>query len=117
VDRGEFIVEHCPACGLHVPPPRGICRNCHNRTLEWVPVDGPATVYSFTANANEWVPGAGADYVVVLAEYPQYSGIRFLGFWLDPASEPVIGQQVVHAFAAGPGGFQRIAFVPVGQEA
>jgi hypothetical protein len=93
-NRGELTVEECPGCGLHVFPPRGVCRRCYRRDLRLRPISGPGTVYSHTVNHNAWGPDAPAVYTVVLVEFPGYSGVRFVGLFDDPAGPPRIGDQV-----------------------
>ena len=48
--EGRLVVERCTACEAEAMPPRGICRRCHNRSMEWAEVTGPGVVYSYTVN-------------------------------------------------------------------
>ena len=77
--EGHFVAERCSGCGLHVFPPRGVCRRCGGRQLGWVRVEGAGTLYSFTINHHPWLPGLAVPYGLALVEFPDYSGIRLLG--------------------------------------
>lgn len=95
--RGELAVERCDSCGLHVFPPRGVCRGCYGRELHLRPVEGPGVVYSSTVNHNAWSPGAPEVYALVLVEFPEYSGVRFVGRFddgRDGTGTPPVGELV-----------------------
>jgi uncharacterized OB-fold protein len=110
--RHELVVEHCCNCGLHVFPPRGVCRRCYRRTLEWVQVKAPGVLYSYTVNYNAWSPTSPPRYVMGLVEFPQCSSIRFMGFLEDFDDEPEIGALVDIAFHTALDGQQRVHFTP-----
>jgi len=110
--RGELLVEQCHSCGLHIFPPRGVCRACYGRNLTWVRVESPGVLYSYTINQNPWTPDLEAVYGIGLVEFPQYSGVRFVGFLDGFASEPEIGSLVDIEFIESVHGFHRPCFVP-----
>jgi len=94
---GELSVEECAGCGLHVFPPRGVCRGCHGRELRLVPVRPPGVVYAATVNHNAWYPEGPTVFPLVLVEFPEYSGVRFVGVFegpADPEETPAIGEPV-----------------------
>lgn len=113
--RGELTVEQCRNCGLHVFPPRGVCRRCYGRELAPVAVEGPGLVYSHTVNHNAWGPDAPAVYTVVLAEFPEFSGVRFVGIYRDPAGSadpPGIGDRVGFSLVPAFDGRFQVVFHP-----
>jgi uncharacterized protein len=76
---GELVVEQCTDCGLHIFPPRGVCRGCYGRELRFVPVRPPGVVYARTVNHNAWYPDGPSVFPLVLVDFPDYSGVRFVG--------------------------------------
>ncbi|MBO0682097.1 MAG: Zn-ribbon domain-containing OB-fold protein [Candidatus Dormibacteraeota bacterium] len=68
--EGRLVVQRCGACGRLRHPPLHRCPHCHATEVEWTPVEGRGTVYTFTvvehpthAALKEAVP-----YVVALVE-------------------------------------------------
>jgi hypothetical protein len=91
--QGELVVEQCDCCGLHVFPPRGVCRGCRGRELTLVAVRPPGLVSSHTVNHNAWSPDGPAHYIAVLVEFPEFSHVRFVGMYDGPET-PSIGDRV-----------------------
>ena len=46
--RHELKLQRCAECGKFVYYPRDRCPDCFSDRLEWRPVSGRATVYSYT---------------------------------------------------------------------
>ena len=110
--EGRLLVERCPSCGAESFPPRGICRRCHNRTMEDVEVTGPGCIYSFTVNYQRWLPDLEVPYTVVLVEFPDHPGVRVVGRLRGGDPEAVtIGAAVAVGFEPGPGGYAIPSFV------
>lgn len=110
--RGELLIERCMACSLHIFPPRGVCRRCHSRKLDWVALEPPGVLYSYTINHNAWSPGLEAEYGFGLVEFPQYSSVRFVGFLDGFDREPEVGALVNFSFIESVHGFHRVCFSP-----
>lgn len=108
--RGELIVERCQECALHLFPPHGICRRCLRRELEWVPVEAPGVLVSWTVNHNAWSSDVEAVYGVGLVEFPSYSNVRFVGFLDGFDDPPTIGTLVDYAFEKSAQGIPRLCF-------
>ena len=79
--RGELLVQRCTRCGAYVahpayggPPTR--CTRCLHDALDWVPVSGRGTLYSFGIMHTAFHPGfAGAlPYNVAIVELEE--GVR-----------------------------------------
>ena len=107
--EGRLVVERCLDCGLHVFPPRGICRRCLRRSMIWVEVEPPAVLHAFTHNHQPWAPGLGV-YTVALAELPAHDGIRLVGVY--EGREPQIGDRLDFAFTPFASGLTRLGFRP-----
>lgn len=46
--RHELVLQRCTACDATVFYPRTVCPSCSSDRLDWVPVSGLATLYSYT---------------------------------------------------------------------
>lgn len=46
--RGEFVIQQCPGCGLRPFPPRAHCPDCGEADLTWQPLSGRGTIYTYT---------------------------------------------------------------------
>lgn len=113
--EGRLLVERCVACGTDVFPPRGVCRACRGRRMEWVEVSGPGHVYSFTVNHQRWMPGLEVPYVIAFVEFADHPGVRVVGRVRGCApDEVVIGMEVAVGFEPGPGGCAIPSFVATG---
>ena len=82
---GTLTVQRCAACGAFVWCPRPRCTECGADRLEWTPVSGRGTVYSFT----------------VIRQITQRSGDGFAGeipyvvAWIDLEEGPRLCSNVV----------------------
>lgn len=66
--RQQLVVQRCRGCGTLRFPARDRCSACLGREVEWVPVSGRGTVFSFTVMHQVYHPGFAAEvpYAVVL---------------------------------------------------
>jgi uncharacterized OB-fold protein len=92
---GRFHTQQCVTCGRHRFPPNNVCPLCHSLAYRWLPVAGPAVVYSYTlirrAPNEEWA--ARAPYLLVVAQLAE--GPLVLGHLRAAAEFPVeVGTQV-----------------------
>jgi uncharacterized OB-fold protein len=110
--EGRLLVERCAACGAESFPPRGICRTCRGRSMTPVEIAGRGRVYSLTVNHQQWVPGLGVPYALVLVEFDDHPGVRVLGRLRGCVPDHArIGMEVAVGFEPGPGGFAIPSFV------
>ena len=47
-DESILLASRCPACGQAFLPPKIYCEECFEGTTEWLPVEGPGYVVTFT---------------------------------------------------------------------
>ncbi|MFZ3118156.1 MAG: OB-fold domain-containing protein [Variovorax sp.] len=68
--RNELRLQACRACGLLRHPPTSACPWCTCREVEWKPVSGKGTIYSYTIVHHAIQPAFAArvPYSVVLVE-------------------------------------------------
>lgn len=66
----RLTIPRCLDCGKHHFYPRALCPHCHSDRLEWTPVSGRGTVYSYTIARKPAGPVFAADvpYVVALID-------------------------------------------------
>jgi uncharacterized protein len=115
--EGRLVVERCTSCGAYGFPPRGICRSCRSRSLEWAEITGRGRVYSFTVNYQRWMPDLEVPYAIVLVEWDDYPSVRIPGRLRGcPPEEARIDMEVDVGFEPGPGGFSIPSFLAAGSE-
>jgi len=110
--EGRLMVERCQTCGAYCFPPRGMCRSCRSRSLEWVEVTGRGRIYSYTVNYQRWLPDLEVPFAIVLVEFPDHPGFRVVGRLRGRDPEEIrIDDEVEIGFEPGPGGFAIPSFV------
>src|SRR5574341_127104 len=74
----RLVIQQCQDCRAYVFYPRALCPHCHGARLDWKPVSGEGTVYSFTIAHRPAGPAFKGDvpYVVALIELRE--GARIL---------------------------------------
>jgi uncharacterized OB-fold protein len=67
---GRLCVQRCGSCGHHQYYGRALCVRCAGLDVEWVPVSGRGTVYSFTVIRRNAAPPwkTQVPYVVAVVE-------------------------------------------------
>jgi uncharacterized protein len=74
LDEGQFLIQHCTACGKHVYYPRELCPHCGGAALEWKAPAGTGTVYAVTTVRRK--PADGGDLNVSLVDLDE--GVRLM---------------------------------------
>lgn len=108
--RSELVVQQCGQCGARHFPPRAMCPACQSTALQWRPVSGRGTVWSYAAPQPPLLPAFAAQLpyvtaVVALDEDPQ---LRIVGAVLNAATGSMQG---VSAAAVRIGAPVRVAFL------
>jgi uncharacterized OB-fold protein len=72
----RMVIQRCGSCGYYNHPPRRFCDACLAQVLNFEPVSGRGTIYSFTVMYQRDVAGFEEDapfinIVVELAEQPK----------------------------------------------
>lgn len=115
--EGELLIERCVACGFEIFPPRGVCRSCGSRLVEWFQVCGPGVVYSCTVNHQVWAPDMKVPFGLALVEFPGHPSFRVLGHVApEDLTALEIGTEVDLVFLPGPTGLRIPGFRPRGEE-
>jgi uncharacterized OB-fold protein len=79
--RGELLVQACAACGRLRFPPRTMCPWCQSFEVNWKPMSGKGTIWSFIVPHPPLLPpfDSLAPYNVVVVALEENSGIRMVG--------------------------------------
>lgn len=73
---GRVHIQRCRSCAQFQHPPRHLCRACASSDLEWAPVTGRGSLYSWTTTHFPFDRGwtAAAPYSTGVIELPE--GVR-----------------------------------------
>ena len=95
LNKGEFKLQRCTACGYYNHPPKIICPSCHGRKLEWTAVPQTGTVYSYTVVHRPPSAAFKADvpYAVGLVDIDD-TNVRLLASLIMPPTEVKVGARV-----------------------
>ena len=74
----RFLFQTCRGCGHRQFHPRGRCRACHGRDLDWTEAAGTGRLHSFTVVHRPPRPAFQADVPYVLALVDLDEGVRFM---------------------------------------
>jgi len=96
-NRHELVIQRCTACGEFRHVPRADCLFCDSTDVEWVPISGKGTVFTFIVDHRNEVPGFDGHYVFAFinpVEAPRTT-VRLTGNILECDPEDVyIGMPV-----------------------
>lgn len=78
--RHELALQRCRDCGAFQHPPGPVCRRCAGEALNFVPVSGRGTVYSYTVTYHNFVPGFEWDvpFAIALVAIEEQPDVRLL---------------------------------------
>jgi uncharacterized OB-fold protein len=94
---GELAVPRCRVCGELNWFPRAICRSCSSTDLEWAPMSGHGTVYSFSVVDRPPSADLPPRYVLALVDLDE--GVRLMTHVVDCDPSTVrIGMRVTVGF-------------------
>ena len=102
-NRGVLALPRCSVCGQFTLPAGALCPRCGSTEPAWTttPVDGAATVRSWTVVRDSFLPGFADDvpYVIVDVELDAQAGLRLLGRLTDGPDAPLhVGDRVTVTF-------------------
>lgn len=102
----QFLVPRCRTCGDYSWIPYPACRSCQSLDLNWTPVSGEATLYTFSVvHRGPGVFGADVPYVVAMGELvEQPRPCLVIANLIGTAPDTLhIGQQLRMAYEDRPG--------------
>jgi uncharacterized OB-fold protein len=102
---GLLLIQFCESCERWVYPPTPDCPDCES-SLEWKPVSGAGSVFTFTINRHQYHPDVPPPYIIAIVELAEQPGLRFTTDIVDCEPAAVaIGLPV------------QVSFEPAGDEA
>ncbi len=72
---GTLMIQWCDACGRYVHPPSKQCPACGG-VLEFRPVSGNGTVFTYTVNHQPYHPDVPVPYVIALVALDEQDDVR-----------------------------------------
>ena len=113
LERGEYLVQRCAACGVHRHYPRPVCARCHSLAFAWVACSGRGTVHSWTVAHQALDPSVEGQVPYVMATVDLEEGVRMMGRFHEVApSDLRIGLPVRITFEAADDGLAIAALRP-----
>src|SRR3954454_338724 len=107
----EIRLQRCRRCTSWVFYPRPRCSTCLSDALDWHPVSGRGTVYSYTVARQATHPAFAAEVPQLLAIVELDEGVRMTTTLVGVAPEDVrIGLAVVPVFDHGGDGTTLLRF-------
>jgi uncharacterized OB-fold protein len=97
---GQLHLLRCLSCRTYLHPPTAACWSC--RSMQVVPeaLSGRGTVYSYTVNHYQWLPGMEPPYVVAEVELVEQDGLRIMTNIVGcPVEDVRTGMEVEVVFA------------------
>lgn len=96
LEEGELYTTKCKSCGEVMFPPQAYCRNCLDSDVEWIELDGEATIKGFTHIIIR--PKSFSDeepYTIGVGEFKNYEGVQAVA-WVTgfKMSEVEVGMDV-----------------------
>lgn len=113
--RHELRIQRCGDCEGYVFYPRSVCPHCLSANLEWTPVSGRGTVYSYTVVRQAASKRFAGDVPYIFAIVELAEGPRMATNLVDcPIEEARVGMPVTAAFDDVTDEFALVKFRPVG---
>jgi hypothetical protein len=85
----QLRLLRCRDCGTWVHQPAAMCHACGSMALDWAPVSGRGTVYTWTVVHHAPLSGFQAEvpYIVAWIELEEQPGLRILSNVVDCAPD------------------------------
>ena len=84
--EGRLMIAFCTDCSRAIHPPQLVCPKCWSEAVEFKPVPGTGTVYTYTVNHQPWAPGMTVPFALAVVDLDGAPGVRVLS--LIHISEP-----------------------------
>ena len=89
--RGELVIQACGSCGRLRHPPRPMCPYCRSLNVEWKPMSGTGTIWSFVVPHPPLLPAfmPVAPYNVCIVTLDEDPLIRLVGNVIEHEGAPI----------------------------
>lgn len=74
--RGELMIAFCQGCAHAIHPPQLVCPKCWSEAIEFQPVPGTGTVYTYTINHQPWTPDMPVPFALAVVDLDDAPGVR-----------------------------------------
>jgi uncharacterized OB-fold protein len=97
--RHQLVVQRCRGCGALRFPARDLCSRCLSREVEWAPVSGRGTIFSYAIMHQVYHPGFADEVPYAVVQVELEEGARMLTNVVGcPPAELTIGMPVEVVF-------------------
>jgi hypothetical protein len=97
--RHQLVVQRCRGCGALRFPARDICSRCLAREVEWAPVSGRGTIFSYAIMHQVYHPGFADEVPYAVVQVELEEGPRMLTNVVGcPPAELTVGMPVEVVF-------------------
>jgi uncharacterized OB-fold protein len=97
--EGRLAIQRCQDCGYYNHPPRQECDRCMSHSLQFEPVSGNGTIFTFTVNHQPTMPGFDVPHLVAMIELDEQQRLLLPSDMPDVKPEDVrIGRRVKLTF-------------------
>jgi uncharacterized OB-fold protein len=97
--RHQLVVQRCRGCAAHRVPARDICSRCLSREVEWAPVSGRGTIFSYAIMHQVYHPGFADEVPYAVVQVELEEGARMLTNVVGcPPAELTVGMPVEVVF-------------------
>jgi hypothetical protein len=98
--EGKLRIAFCGDCAHAIHPPQLVCPKCWSQTIEFKPVNGTGTVYTYTVNHQPWMPDMPVPFALAVVDLDGAPGVRVTAEVVGmPAEAVAIGQTLRVTFA------------------
>lgn len=98
-ENGELLITFCDDCEGAIHPPQIVCPHCLSDRVASRAVAGTGTVYTYTINHQQWMPGMEVPFALAVVDVDGAPGVRVSAkvVGTDPA-DVAIGQRMAVSF-------------------
>ncbi len=97
--EGKLMIAFCSDCAKAIHPPQLVCPACWSQSVEFKPVAGTGTVYSYTVNHQQWTPDMPVPFALAVVDVDGAPGVRVTAEVVNSKPESVaIGQRMKVCF-------------------
>lgn len=85
----RLVAPRCGGCGSFRMPPTPFCPQCRSQAIDWTPLSGRGTLFSYSIVAYPIIPAMEGHlpYVTAIVELPDAGGVRLVTNVVDSMLE------------------------------
>jgi uncharacterized OB-fold protein len=96
--RGELMIPRCEQCGTFVWYPAPECPTCGSGAVQWVPVSGDATLFSWAVVRRAFLPAFEemVPFVTALVALVEDPSVRLCSYIVDAEPDSLTADAALH---------------------